>query len=86
MNHLSKISGITPDKPDKNKLLLTHVQDLPFSVRALNCLNTANISTMGDLIKYAPYDLLKFRNFGKKSIIELKEIVRSYGLKFKNEP
>jgi len=55
---------------------------MDLSVRALNCLKAADVDTLGDLVSYAKSDLLKFRNFGKKSLTELEELVRSKNLTF----
>ncbi|MBO7115435.1 MAG: DNA-directed RNA polymerase subunit alpha, partial [Prevotella sp.] len=49
-------------------------------VRALNCLKAANVETIGDLVKYNKSDLLKFRNFGKKSLSELDDLLQSLNL------
>ena len=56
--------------------------DMDLSVRALNCLKAADVETLGDLVSYNKNDLLKFRNFGKKSLTELEELVISKGLSF----
>lgn len=64
------------------QLLKTKLVDLDLSVRALNCLKAADVETMGDLVQYNKTDLLKFRNFGKKSLTELEELVRTKGLEF----
>lgn len=64
------------------KLLKTQLTDLDLSVRAFNCLRAANIQTLGDLVSHDVADLLKFRNFGKKSLAELEELVRKKGLTF----
>ncbi len=64
------------------QLLKTKLDDLDLSVRALNCLKTAEVKTLGDLVKYNKNDLLKFRNFGKKSLTELEELVKNKGLEF----
>ncbi|HOU96615.1 MAG TPA: DNA-directed RNA polymerase subunit alpha [Bacteroidales bacterium] len=64
------------------QLLKTKLIDLDLSVRALNCLKAAEVETLGDLVKYNRNDLLKFRNFGKKSLIELDELLESMGLSF----
>lgn len=64
------------------KLLKTPLTDLDLSVRAFNCLRAAEIKTLGDLVQYDIADLLKFRNFGKKSLAELEELVRDKGLTF----
>jgi len=64
------------------KVLKTPLADLDLSVRAYNCLKAAEIKTLGELVKYHIDDLLKFRNFGKKSLSELEEFVRDKGLHF----
>ncbi|NNE56034.1 MAG: DNA-directed RNA polymerase subunit alpha [Flavobacteriales bacterium] len=64
------------------QLLKTKLVDMDLSVRALNCLKAADIETLGDLVSYNKNDLLKFRNFGKKSLTELEELVESKGLSF----
>jgi len=64
------------------KILRTPLSDLDLSVRAYNCLKAAEIKTLADLVSYNIDDLLKFRNFGKKSLSELDELVREKGLSF----
>ena len=64
------------------QLLKTKLVDLDLSVRALNCLKAAEVETLGELVAFNKQDLLKFRNFGKKSLSELEELVRSRGLEF----
>ena len=64
------------------KVLKTELVDLDLSVRALNCLKAADIRTLGDLVTYDVADMLKFRNFGKKSLAEIQELVKSKGLSF----
>ncbi len=64
------------------QLLNTKLVDLDLSVRALNCLKAADVETLGDLVSYNKSDLLKFRNFGKKSLTELEELVRTKNLTF----
>ena len=63
-------------------LLKTKLVDLDLSVRALNCLKAADVETLGDLVSYNRNDLLKFRNFGKKSLTELDDLVNNKGLHF----
>lgn len=63
-------------------LLKTKLVDMDLSVRALNCLKAADIDSLGDLVAYNKNDLLKFRNFGKKSLTELEDLVESKGLQF----
>ncbi len=64
------------------QLLKTKLVDLDLSVRALNCLKAADVETLGDLVSYNRNDLLKFRNFGKKSLTELDDLVASKNLHF----
>jgi DNA-directed RNA polymerase subunit alpha len=64
------------------KILLTGVDDLELSVRAHNCLKAANIKTIADLVRRDESEMLKFRNFGRKSLAELTEIVETLGLEF----
>jgi DNA-directed RNA polymerase subunit alpha len=64
------------------QLLKTKLVDMDLSVRALNCLKAADIETLGDLVAYNKNDLLKFRNFGKKSLTELEDLVENKGLSF----
>ena len=64
------------------KILKTPLADLDLSVRAYNCLKAAEIKTLGELVNYHIDDLLKFRNFGKKSLSELEEFVREKGMNF----
>ncbi|GAB4404634.1 MAG: DNA-directed RNA polymerase subunit alpha [Bacteroidia bacterium] len=75
------------DEVDENylqmrKLLKTPLSELDLSVRAYNCLKAADIKTLGDLVSYNIADLLKFRNFGKKSLTELEELVADKNLSF----
>jgi DNA-directed RNA polymerase subunit alpha len=64
------------------QLLKSRLVDLDLSVRALNCLKAAEIETLGDLVQFQKNDMLKFRNFGKKSLTELEELVEIKGLSF----
>ena len=64
------------------QLLKTKLVEMDLSVRALNCLKAAEVETIGDLVSLNKHDLLKFRNFGKKSLTELEELVRNKGLEF----
>ncbi|MDP4289524.1 MAG: DNA-directed RNA polymerase subunit alpha [Bacteroidota bacterium] len=64
------------------QLLKTKLVDMDLSVRALNCLKAADVETLGDLVAFNKNDLLKFRNFGKKSLTELEELVKSKTLEF----
>ncbi|MCF0191169.1 MAG: DNA-directed RNA polymerase subunit alpha [Marinilabiliaceae bacterium] len=86
---------ITVDESDKSsgeefneevlrmrQLLKTRLTDMDLSVRALNCLKAANVETLGELVTYHRNDLLKFRNFGKKSLTELDDLLSTNGLQF----
>lgn len=64
------------------QLLKTKLSDQDLSVRALNCLKAAEVDTIGDLVRYNRNDLLKFRNFGKKSLTELEDLLASLNLHF----
>ena len=64
------------------QLLKTKLTDMNLSVRALNCLKAADVETLGDLVQYNKTDLLKFRNFGKKSLSELDDLLESLNLTF----
>lgn len=87
-----KITVITEEKPESEdldegtlhvrQLLQSKLSDLNLSVRALNCLKAADVETLGELVAYNKHDLLKFRNFGKKSLTELEELVKSKNLEF----
>jgi DNA-directed RNA polymerase subunit alpha len=64
------------------KLLKTSLEDLDLSVRAYNCLKAAKINSLGELVRYDTHELLKFRNFGKKSLVEIEELLVEKGLTF----
>ena len=64
------------------QLLKTRLVDMNLSVRAINCLKAADVETLGDLVQYNKTDLLKFRNFGKKSLSELDDLLESLNLSF----
>ena len=64
------------------KLLKTSLEDLDLSVRAYNCLKAAKINSLGELVQYDTHELLKFRNFGKKSLVEIEELLTEKGLTF----
>lgn len=80
------------DEPEKEEfdeetlrlrqLLNTPIVDLNLSVRATNCLRAAEVNTLGELVQYKLHDLLRFRNFGKKSMVEIEELLDSLGLSF----
>ncbi len=64
------------------KLLKTSLEDLDLSVRAYNCLKAAKINSLAEMVKYDTHELLKFRNFGKKSLVEIEELLQEKGLTF----
>lgn len=64
------------------KLLKTSLEDLDLSVRAYNCLKAAKINSLGEMVKFDTHELLKFRNFGKKSLVEIEELLQLKGLTF----
>jgi DNA-directed RNA polymerase subunit alpha len=70
------------EKERIKKILLTSVDDLELSVRSHNCLKAANIKNLSDLVRKDESEMLKFRNFGRKSLAELMEIVETLGLEF----
>ena len=77
----------TPEEFDEEvlhmrQLLKSKLVDLDLSVRALNCLKSAEVETLGELVVFNKNDLLKFRNFGKKSLSELDELLEKYNLSF----
>ncbi len=88
-----KITLDAPEQPTSNEdldedsmlirqILKSKLIDMDLSVRALNCLKSAELETLGDLVAIHKADLLKFRNFGKKSLAELEDLVKSKGLEF----
>ena len=64
------------------KLLKTSLEDLDLSVRAYNCLKAAKINSLSELVRFDTHELLKFRNFGKKSLVEIEELLQTKGLTF----
>ena len=74
-------SGVEPlPSPELNENLFRNVDELELSVRASNCLKTANIRTIADLVQRTESELLKTKNFGKKSLNEIKTILGEMGL------
>ena len=64
------------------QLLKSKLTDMSLSVRALNCLKSAEVETLGELVVFNKNDLLKFRNFGRKSLTELDNLLESLNLSF----
>jgi DNA-directed RNA polymerase subunit alpha len=85
--HLEVVSSETNEEFDEDalhmrQLLKSRLADMNLSVRALNCLKAADVETLGELVKYQKNDLLKFRNFGKKSLTELDDLLEHLKLNF----
>ena len=85
--HLEQMGSDSNDEFDEEvlhmrQLLKTRLADMDLSVRALNCLKAADVETLGELVRYQKNDLLKFRNFGKKSLTELDELLERLDLNF----
>jgi DNA-directed RNA polymerase subunit alpha len=70
------------EKENLNDILLRHVEDLELSVRSANCLKNAGINLIGELVQRSEAEMLKTKNFGRKSLSEIKEILAEYGLTF----
>jgi DNA-directed RNA polymerase subunit alpha len=68
--------------PAMNEHLLKSIDELELSVRAYNCLKNANIKTLGELVQRTEHEMLKTKNFGRKSLNEIKDILTSMGLSF----
>lgn len=78
----SSVEEFDEESLHMRQLLKTRLIDMDLSVRALNCLKAADVDTLGELVEFNKNDLLKFRNFGKKSLTELDELVENKGLTF----
>jgi DNA-directed RNA polymerase subunit alpha len=74
--------SISKEEERMRELLSESVEELELSVRSANCLKTANIKTIGDLVRKSESDMLKYKNFGRKSLNEIKEILNGMGLSF----
>jgi len=81
-DEIAQIETYDEESLHMRQLLKTKLTDMDLSVRALNCLKAAEVDTLGDLVSYNKNDLMKFRNFGKKSLTELEELVVLKGLSF----
>ena len=82
MREKTPVEELDENTMHMRQLLKTKLVDMDLSVRALNCLKAAEVETLADLVAYQKHDLLKFRNFGKKSLTELEELVRNKNLTF----
>ena len=76
------IEEFDEDTLHMRQLLKTELTEFGLSVRALNCLKTAEVFTLGELVSFKKSDMLKFRNFGKKSLSELEDLIEEKGLTF----
>jgi len=81
-DEIAKTETYDEESLHMRQLLKTRLIDMDLSVRALNCLKAAEVDTLGDLVSFNKSDLMKFRNFGKKSLTELDELVNNKGLTF----
>ena len=81
-DEIAKTEPYDEESLHMRQLLKTRLIDMDLSVRALNCLKAAEVDTLGDLVSFNKSDLMKFRNFGKKSLTELEELVLVKGLNF----
>jgi len=81
-DEIAKTETYDEESLHMRQLLKTRLIDMDLSVRALNCLKAAEVETLGDLVSFNKNDLMKFRNFGKKSLTELDELVNNKGLTF----
>ena len=81
-DEIAKTKTYDEESLHMRQLLKTKLIDMDLSVRALNCLKAAEVDTLGDLVSFNKNDLMKFRNFGKKSLTELEELVMLKGLSF----
>jgi DNA-directed RNA polymerase subunit alpha len=81
-DEIAKTETYDEESLHMRQLLKTRLIDMDLSVRALNCLKAAEVDTLGDLVSFNKNDLMKFRNFGKKSLTELEELVIVKGLNF----
>jgi DNA-directed RNA polymerase subunit alpha len=79
---IQEVESYDEEVMEMRKLLLKALTELELSVRALNCLKAAEVETVADLVSYTKADLMKFRNFGKKSLTELEDLVANLGLSF----
>jgi DNA-directed RNA polymerase subunit alpha len=70
------------DRPDLNDGLFKGIDELELSVRATNCLRSANIATVGEMVQKTEAEMLKFKNFGKKSLVEIRQVLQDMGLDF----
>lgn len=87
VNFEGDLEGAVEQVQDEEKsrvanLLRMHVDELELSVRSSNCLRMANIHTIGELVRNKEQDMLKYKNFGRKSLVELNEVLSSMGLSF----
>jgi DNA-directed RNA polymerase subunit alpha len=85
--HLEPVASEVNEEFDEDalhmrQLLKSKLADMNLSVRALNCLKAADVETLGEVVKYQKNDLLKFRNFGKKSLTELDDLLEHLNLTF----
>ncbi|MCK5594951.1 DNA-directed RNA polymerase subunit alpha [bacterium] len=80
-----EVEQVSEEEKKRDKYLEQNINELELSVRASNCLKAANIKTIGELVRKTEAQMLKYRNFGKKSLNEIKDILTKMGLDFKNK-
>lgn len=81
-NHEEKSPMIDEETIQLRKVLSTPLEDLELSVRAFNCLKAAKINSLSELVQYTQEELMKFRNFGQKSLSEIEQVLNDRGLGF----
>lgn len=79
------LTGVTETVSSQDEVLMKTVESLDLSVRSLNCLQSENIATLGELLSYSRDDLMKIKNFGKKSLTEIGEKLAVYNLKIQED-
>jgi DNA-directed RNA polymerase subunit alpha len=82
VDDISLVSEFDEESLHIRQMLKSKLADMDLSVRALNCLKAADVETLGELVSFSKNDLLKFRNFGKKSLVELEEFIKARNLEF----
>jgi len=79
------LTNVAETLSSQDEVLIKTVESLDLSVRSLNCLQAENIATIGELLSYSKEDLMKIKNFGKKSLTEIDEKLSAYSLKIKDD-
>ena len=82
MNDKNKIEEVDEKQEEIQRLLAKPVSEMELSVRSSNCLRNAKIQSIGELVKKTETDMLKYRNFGRKSLTEIQDMIKKMGLSF----